>query len=65
MDKKGNALVEFLKIEEWKELVTELKIDIPQWQKQILDQRLSTDREGVEELGTHLDSLKLKRRAPL
>ena len=40
-DKLGNPIGVFLPIEEWNNLSEELHMDIPQWQKDLIDVRLA------------------------
>jgi hypothetical protein len=40
-DKLGNPIGVFLPIEEWNNLTEELHMDIPQWQKDLIDMRLA------------------------
>ncbi len=40
-DKLGNPIGVFLPIEEWNNLTEELHMDIPQWQKDLIDVRLA------------------------
>ena len=39
-DNKGNPTGVFLSIGEWERLVEELQIEIPEWQKKLIDTRL-------------------------
>ncbi len=39
-DKQGNPVGVFISIEEWHEIETEIKTDLPQWQKDALDAEL-------------------------
>ena len=39
-DNQGNPIGVFLPIEEWNHLAQELHLDIPQWQKDLIDVRL-------------------------
>ena len=39
-DKQGNPIGVFLSIDEWNHLAEELHLEIPQWQKDLLDLRL-------------------------
>jgi len=39
-DQQGNPIGVFIPIEEWREIETELKSDLPQWQKDALDAEL-------------------------
>lgn len=40
-DKLGNPIGVFLPIEEWNRLSEQMHLDIPGWQKQLLDLRLA------------------------
>jgi putative addiction module component (TIGR02574 family) len=39
-DNLGNPVGVFIPIEEWNTIAAELHLDIPEWQKQLLDSRL-------------------------
>ena len=39
-DNKGNPAGVFLSISEWDQIVEELHIEIPEWQKKLIDNRL-------------------------
>ena len=45
-DQQGNPVGVFLSIEEWNRLAEELHLDIPQWQKDLLDSRLEEYRKS-------------------
>jgi hypothetical protein len=45
-DKTGNTIGVFLPIEDWNAITEELRWDIPEWQKKMLDERLDTYRKN-------------------
>jgi hypothetical protein len=45
-DKLGNPIGVFLPIEEWNKLSEEMHLDIPQWQKDLIDTRLAEYRKN-------------------
>jgi len=49
-DKNGNAIGVFITIDEWSELTNGLQIDLPQWQKDALDQELKGIESSPEQL---------------
>jgi hypothetical protein len=49
-DSAGNTVGVFLPIEEWNTITEELHLDIPEWQKKILDQRLESCRKNPSEM---------------
>lgn len=40
-DKMGNPVGVFLTIEDWNQISAEMHLDIPQWQKEMIDRRLA------------------------
>ena len=40
-DNMGNPVGVFLPIEDWNEITRELQLDVPQWQKDMIDIRLA------------------------
>ncbi len=47
-DKMGNPVGVFLPIEEWNSISKELNLDIPQWQKDLIDIRLAEYSKNPE-----------------
>jgi hypothetical protein len=45
-DSAGNTVGVFLPIEDWNTITEELHLDIPEWQKKILDERLEEYRNN-------------------
>lgn len=43
-DNLGNPIGVFLPIEDWNEISKELHLDLPQWQKDLIDERLTQYR---------------------
>jgi hypothetical protein len=59
-DKHGNALGVFLSIDEWNELTEELNIEIPDWQKEIIEGRLNeykTTANATSDMDNFLEEL--------
>lgn len=47
-DNMGNPIGVFLPIDEWNRLAEELHLDIPQWQKDLIDSRLESYKNAPE-----------------
>ncbi len=47
-DNAGNAVGVFLPIDDWNTITEELQLDIPEWQKKMLDDRLEKYRNNPE-----------------
>lgn len=45
-DGTGNPVGVFLPIEDWNNIMEELNIDLPQWQKDLIDSRLASYRNN-------------------
>jgi hypothetical protein len=48
-DNLGNPIGVFLPIEDWNNLTEELHLDIPQWQKDLIDLRLAEYHKNPEQ----------------
>lgn len=49
-DNMGNPIGVFLPIEEWNHLAEELHLDIPDWQKDLIDSRLAEYKNAPSQL---------------
>lgn len=49
-DNTGNPVGVFLPIEDWEKISKELQLDLPQWQKDMIDTRLTQYRKNPEDL---------------
>ncbi len=49
-DNMGNPIGVFLPIEEWNHLAEELHLDIPDWQKDLIDSRLAEYKNASSQL---------------
>lgn len=45
-DNAGNPVGVFLPIEDWNTITEELRLDLPQWQKDLIDSRLTEYRKN-------------------
>ncbi len=49
-DNTGNPIGVFLPIEDWNEISKELNLDLPQWQKDMIDTRLTEYKNNPDSL---------------
>ena len=49
-DNLGNPIGVFLPIEEWNHLTQELHLDIPEWQKELIDIRLAEYKNNPDSM---------------
>ncbi|MFT4204329.1 MAG: addiction module protein [Chitinophagaceae bacterium] len=49
-DNMGNPVGVFLPIDDWNAIAEQIHLDIPEWQKKILDERLKSYRNNPESM---------------
>lgn len=49
-DNQGNPVGVFLSMEDWKKVTRDIAIDVPEWEKKLIDRRLNELNMSTEEL---------------